>query len=77
MFSEPEETKLFETNNLAAAPNDTGELKLNIQKNYVAKDTSWTLSSIDPSIPVSAPKQLSSNMSSRSVFPKKIPSFAY
>ena len=68
--------KVVETDFLAAAPTDADEVKMGVQNNSGAKDTSGPLSSVNPPISVSAPKPLSSNMESRYVFTTKIPSFA-
>ena len=68
--------KVFETDSLAAAPNDSDEVKIDIQKVYGAKDTYSPLSSTNPPISVAAPKPLSSIMDSRSFFSTKTPSFA-
>ena len=50
---------------------------MDVQDGSGDKDTSGTLSSANPPISVAAPKPLSSNMESRSVFLTKIPSFSY
>ena len=68
---------VFETNNLVAAPNDADELKMGIPRCSGAKYNHWPLFSANPSISVSSPKPISSNMDSRSVLPTKIPSFSY
>ena len=75
LFREPEETKVFEMSHLEAAPNDAGEVTMDVQKGSGAKYTSGTLSSTNPLISVAAPKPLSYNMDSRYVFPTKTPSF--
>ena len=74
---EPEGKKIFERYRLAAAPTDADEVNIYLQKYYSARDTSGTFSSVNPTISVAAPKPLSYNMDSRSVFPTKIPSFAF
>ena len=76
MFGVPEGTKLVETAHLADAPTDADEVNMDIQKGSGAKDTSGTLSSMNPPISVAALKPLSSNMDSRSILPTKTPSFA-
>ena len=50
MFREPEGTKVFETDNLASAPNNAYEANMYIQKGYVTKDTSGPFSSVNPPI---------------------------
>ena len=77
MFWELEGEKVFETDNLVAAPTNVDELNMYIQNGYVAKDTSESLSSANPTISVTAPKPISSNTDSRSVFPTEIPPFSY
>ena len=62
VFSEPEETKVFEMDNLVAAPTNADELNMGIQRDSDAKDTSVPLSSANPPILSAAPKPLSSNM---------------
>ena len=69
--------KIFETDNLVADTTDADDLNMDIQRGSGAKDTSWPLFSANPPISVSAPKPISYNMDSISVFPNKIPSFAY
>ena len=56
MFREPEGKRVFETDNLAAAPTNADEVKIYIQKCYGAKDISGPLSSANPPISVEAPK---------------------
>ena len=51
-------------------------MKMDVQKGYVAKDTSGPLSSANPSISVAATKPILSNMESRSVWSTKTTSFA-
>ena len=76
MFREPEGKKMFETDNLAADTTDADEMNMDIQKGYGTKDTSGTLSSVNPPISVAAPKPFSSKMNSRYFFPIKMSSFA-
>ena len=71
MFREPEETKLFDTDCLAAAPTDDDEVKMVVPKVYGAKDTSGPLSSANHPILVAAQKPLSSDMDSIFVFVKQ------
>ena len=75
MFREPEGTKLFETDNLAAASTNADEVKMYIKKGSGSKDIYGHFPIKNPPISVAAPKPLSSNMDSRSVFTTKIPSF--
>ena len=75
MFMEPEETKVFETDCLAAAPNNSDEVKMDVKKGYGAKDTPGPLSSVNLPISVAAPNTLSSNIDSRYVFQPKHPPF--
>ena len=75
MFKEPEGKKVFETDHLSAAPKNADEVKMDVQKGSGDQDTSGTLSNANPPISVAAPKPLSSNMDSRSVFTTKTPSF--
>ena len=49
---------------------------MDVQKGSGAKDTYGPLSSANPLISGAAPKPLTSNMDSRSVFPTKTPFFA-
>ena len=76
MFREPEGTKLFETDLLAAAPTNSDEVKMDVKNGYSAKDNSGPLFSVNSPISVAAPKTLSSNMDSGYVLPRKTPSFA-
>ena len=76
MFTEPEGTKVFETDFLAADLTNADEVKMDVQKGSGAKDTYEPLSSTNPPISVSAPKALSFNMDSRYLFPNKTPSFS-
>ena len=62
---------------LSSAPTNAYEMKMDVQKGYSSKDIYGHFSSASPPISVAAPKPLSSNMDSRSVFPTKTPSFAY
>ena len=39
VFREPERTKLFETDSLAAAPTHADEVKMDVQKGYGTKGT--------------------------------------
>ena len=77
MFREPKGTKVFDTDRFAAAPTDADEVRMDVQKDSDAKDTSGPLSSVNPPISVTAPKPLSSYMDSISVLPTKETSFAY
>ena len=69
MFRKPEGTRLFDTDCLADAPTDADKVNMDVQKDYGTKNTSGTLSSMNPPILAAAPKPLSSNMDSRSVLP--------
>ena len=77
MIREPEGTKVFETDWLAASPTDDDEVNMDVQKYSGAKDTFGTLPSANSPIPIASSKPLSSNIDSRSVLPTKITSFAY
>ena len=77
MFREPEGKRVFETDNLAAAPTNADEVKIYIQKCYGSRDTSGTLSSVNPPVSVVATKPLSSNMDSIYFLSTKIPSLAF
>ena len=68
---------LFETYSLASAPTNADEVKMDVQKSYGVKGTSGPLFSVNPPISVAAPKTISPNIDSGSVFPTKIPSFAF
>ena len=50
---------------------------MDVPKGYGAKDTAGPLYNANPPVSVAAPKPLSSDMDSRSIFPIKITSFAY
>ena len=76
MFREPERENVFEIDISAAALTDADEIKMGVQKDYGTKDTSGVFSSANPPISVPAPKPISSDMDSRSIFPTKTPSFA-
>ena len=56
MFREPEGTKVVETGLLASSPTDNDEVKIGVRKGSGAKDTSGSLSSVNPPISVAAPK---------------------
>ena len=71
MFRESEGEKSVEMDHLAAAPTNDEEVKMDAQKCSGAKDTSGHFSSTNPTISLSAPKTLSSNMDSRYDFPTK------
>ena len=60
--------KIVEADNLAAALTNDDEVNMNAKKGYGTKDTSGNLSSANPPISVAAPKPLSLNMDSRSVW---------
>ena len=75
MFRESEGKKVFETDHLAAAPDDADEVKMNVQRGSGTTDNSGPLSSDNPPFSVAVPKPLSSKMNSRSVMPTKTPSF--
>ena len=68
---------LFDTYGFVAALNDADEVNMDVQKGSDDKDTSRPLPSENPPISIAAPKLLSYNMESRSVFPTKTPSFLY
>ena len=76
MFRELEGKKVFDTDRLASALDNTDEVKMDVQKGYSNKDTSGPLSSKNTPISVASPKSLSSNMDSRSFLPTKTPSFS-
>ena len=56
MLREPEGAKVFEKKNLSADPIDLDEVNIDVQKGYVTKDTSGTLSSANRPISVAEPK---------------------
>ena len=75
MFREPEGKKWVETDRLAADPEDDDEVKMYDRKGYGAKDTYGNFSSANTLIAGAAPKPLSFNMDSISIFPTKKPPF--
>ena len=77
MFKEPVGTKVFDAACLAEAPTYNYELKMDVQKASVTKDTYGPLSSANSPVSVVAPKPLSSNIDSRYFYPNKITSIAY
>ena len=50
VFREPEGEKLLETDNVASAPTNANEVKMDIRKVYGAKDTSRPLYSLNTPI---------------------------
>ena len=72
---ESEGGKVVEMDHLAAAPTNAEEVNMDAQKGSGAKDTSGHFSSRNPTILLSAPKTLSSNMDSRYVLSTKTHSF--
>ena len=75
MFREQERTKLVDTDNLAAAPTNADEVKINVRKCSGSKDSYGDFTSMNTPISGASPKPFSSNMDSRSIFPTKTPSF--
>ena len=65
MFREQEGKILSETDRLADAPNNADEVNMDVKKCYGSRDTSGTLSGVNPPVSVVATKPLSSNMDSR------------